>query len=95
MIFSIIAILTYKMNSDWVFDRMMPYLINNDFKNAKNSAISDMNKYDDNPLSFMIINTATDNDKLIKIMAGFSSMSDKIKVYESIPEKAYIDYKIE
>ena len=83
------------MNSDWVFDRMMPYLINNDFKNAKNSAISDMNKYDDNPLSFMIINTATDNDKLIKIMAGFSSMSDKIKVYESNPEKAYIDYKIE
>ena len=82
------------MNSDFIFNRMMEYIIKDDFDNAKRSAISDISKQNENPISFMIINTAKDNLELIKIMAGFNSMNNKIKNYYNNPEQALIDYKL-
>ena len=80
------------MSSDWVFEKMMKYIVKDDFKNAKNSALSDMNKFDNNSLSSMLILTAKKNIELIKIMAGFATMSENIKQYYTTPEKAINDY---
>ena len=43
------------MGPDFVFERMMEYIIKNDLNQAKASAMSDMNKINDNPLTSMII----------------------------------------
>ena len=81
------------MTSDHVFRTMMEYILKNDFRNAQLSAMSDMLKYDDNNLSGMIIMTAKNQLELIKIMAGFATMSDGIKEYYNNPEKAINDYR--
>ena len=80
------------MNPDFVFERMMEYVVQNDFKTARASALSDMNKIDNNPLSNMLIMTARNNIELIKVMAGFAIMSEKIKQYYYEPEKAITNY---
>ena len=80
------------MDPDFVFERMMECIVRNDLNEAKASAISDMNKINDNPLSNMIIMGANTETDLIKKMAGFSIMSDKVKQYYTNPQKAIDDY---
>lgn len=80
------------MNSDFVFERMMEYILKNDLNQAKASAASDMNKINDNPLSNMIIMGANTETDLIKRIAGFTIMSDKVKQYYNNPQKAIDDY---
>ena len=46
------------MEPSFIFERMMKYVIEDDFKNAKASIVSDINKIDNNPLSCMIIMNA-------------------------------------
>ena len=80
------------MEPDFVFQRMMEYIVKNDFDTAKVSIMNDMNKISDSCLSSMIIMRANTDIELIKIVAGFSIMSDKVKQYYNNPEKAIIDY---
>ena len=81
------------MDPDFVFERMMDYIIRNDLNEAKASAISDMNKMNDNYSSYIIIiMNARTKTELIKVMAGFTIMSDKVKEYYNNPQKAIIDY---
>lgn len=80
------------MGPDFVFERMMEYIIKNDLNQAKASAISDMSKINDNPLTDMIIMGANTEIELIKQMAGFTIMSDKVKQYYNNPQKAISDY---
>jgi len=80
------------MNPDFVFERMMEYIIKNDLNQAKASAISDMNKINDNPLTSMIIMSANTETDLIKQISGFTMMSDKVKQYYNNPQKAISDY---
>jgi mevalonate pyrophosphate decarboxylase len=80
------------MEPDFVFQRMMEYIVKNDFNNAKISAMNDMNKISDNCLSSMLIMSANTDIELIKTMAGFAIMSDKVKQYYTNPEKAIVDY---
>lgn len=85
-------------NTDWVFERMMAEFIRdgfeNGFKNAKLSAQSDMTKLGDECalLNFMTINSANDAKSLIRIVAGFTSMSENVQQYYKNPEKAMHDY---
>ena len=81
------------MDPDFVFQSMMEVIVINDFEQAKISAISDMNKISDNSLSNMLIMNANTDIELIKIMAGFSVMSEKVKQYYTNPEKAISDYR--
>ena len=80
------------MDPDFVFERMMEYIIKNDLNQAKASAISDMNKINDNPLTSMIIMSANTETDLIKQISGFTMMSDKVKQYYNNPQKAISDY---
>ena len=80
------------MEPDFVFERMMEYIIKNDLNQAKASAISDMNKINDNPLTSMIIMGANTETDLIKQISGFTIMSDKVKQYYNNPQKAISDY---
>ena len=80
------------MDPDFIFQRMMECIVNNDFNEAKASAISDMNKINDSPFSSMIIMNANTKTELIKQMAGFTIMSDKVKQYYNNPQKAIRDY---
>ena len=80
------------MEPDFVFERMMEYIVKNDFNTAKISAMNDMNKISDNCLSSIIIMSANTDIELIKTMADFAIMSDKVKQYYTNPEKAIVDY---
>ena len=80
------------MDPDFVFERMMEYIIKNDLNQAKASAISDMNKINENPLTSMIIMSANTETDLIKQISGFTMMSDKVKQYYNNPQKAISDY---
>ena len=80
------------MGPDFVFERMMEYIIKNDLNQAKASAMSDMNKINDNPLTSMIIMGANTETDLIKQISGFTMMSDKVKQYYNNPQKAISDY---
>ena len=80
------------MDPDFVFERMMEYIIKNDLNQAKASAMSDMNKINDNPLTSMIIMGANTETDLIKQISGFTMMSDKVKQYYNNPQKAISDY---
>ena len=71
---------------------MMKYVIEDDFKNAKASIVSDINKIDKNPLSIMIIMSAENNLDLIRQASGFSFMSEEIQKYYTNPELAISDY---
>ena len=46
------------MDSEFIFKRMMEYIIENKFEQAKMSILSDISKIDSNPLSSMIIMTS-------------------------------------
>ena len=81
------------MNSEFIFKRMMEYIIENKFEQAKMSILSDISKIDSNPLSSMIIMTSKNSIELIKNVSGFAFMSKKIKSYYENPEKALNDYK--
>lgn len=81
------------MDSEFIFKRMMEYIIQNNFEDAKKSIISDISKIDSNPLSSMIIMTSKNSLELIKNASGFAFMSKKIKSYYDNPEKALNDYK--
>ena len=80
------------MDPDFIFQRMMEYIVNNDFNQAKASAINDMNKINNSPLPSMVIMNANTETELIKQMAGFTIMSDKVKQYYNNPQKAIRDY---
>ena len=54
--------------------------------------MNDMNKISDSGMSSMIIMRANTDVELIKTMAGFAIISDKVKQYYNNPEKAIIDY---
>ena len=80
------------MDSAFIFERMMEYVIKDDFTNAKASIISDISKIDNNPLSCMIIMNAENHIDLIKIVSGFSFMDKNIQKYYTNPELAFIEY---
>ena len=81
------------MNNDHIFKRMMDYIIEDNFKQARLSILSDVYKVDNSSLSSAIIMSSKDNKELIKNAAGFSFMSQKIQSYYYNPEKALDDYK--
>ena len=80
-------------NSEFIFKRMMDYILNDDFNNAKMSIMSDLSKIDENPLTSRVIMSSQDAISLIKNVAGFNLMSQNIQQYYDNPEKALIDYK--
>lgn len=80
------------MDSAFIFERMMKYVIEDDFKNAKASIVSDINKIEKNPLSCMILMTAENYLDLIRAASGFSFMSEEIQKYYTNPELAISDY---
>ena len=80
-------------NSEFIFKRMMDYILNDDFNNAKMSIMSDLSKIDENQLTSRVIMPSQDAISLIKNVAGFHLMSQNIQQYYDNPEKALIDYK--
>lgn len=80
------------MENELIFNRMMENIIRNNFQLAKLTAISDINKLIKDNSSYKKIMNAKNSIELIKIMSNFSIMSDKIKEYNSNPEKAINDY---
>ena len=80
------------MEPDFVFQRMMEYIVKNDFDTAKVSIMNDMNKISDSSISSMLVMKAETDIELIKIVAGFAIMSDKVKQYYNNPDKAIVDY---
>ena len=81
------------MDNDYIFKRMMDYIIEDNFEEARMSILSDISKIDNNPMGSMIIMSSKNIIELIKNTSGFSFMSENIKKYYSNPEKALIDYK--
>lgn len=81
------------MDNEFIFRRMMEYILRNDFENARSSIVSDISKIDNNPLSGMIIMSSQDSIELIKNVAGFPFMNEKIQTYYNNPQKALNDYK--
>ena len=80
-------------NGEFIFKRMMDYILKDDFHNAKVSIMSDLSKIDNNPLTSVVIMSSQDVISLIKNAAGFHFMSQNIQQYCDNPEKALIDYK--
>ena len=80
-------------NSEFIFKRMMDYILKDDLLNAKMSIMSDLSKIDENPLTSRVIMSSQDAISLIKNVAGFHLMSQNIQQYYDNPEKALIDYK--
>ena len=80
------------MDNDFIFKRMMVHILENKFEEARSSIISDISKIDNNPASGMIIMSSKDSMELIKNVAGFYFMSEKVQTYYNNPEKALIDY---
>ena len=80
-------------NGEFIFKRMMDYILKDDFHNAKMSIMSDLSKIDNNPLTNVVIMSSQDVISLIKNAAGFHFMSQNIQQYYDNPEKALIDYK--
>ena len=78
--------------SNKIFLRMMYYINNDDLIQARTSVLSDISKIDKNPLNFPIIMSSKDNLELIKNVAGFCFMNEKIQKYYEDPEKAFRDY---
>jgi len=81
------------MDNDIFFKRMMDYIIEDKFDEARKSILSDISKIDNNPMGGMIIMSSKNTIELIKNASGFAFMSDKIKKYYENPEKALADYK--
>ena len=81
------------MNNDFIFKRMMDYIIQDKFQEARMSILSDISKIDNNPMGGMIIMSSKNSIELIKNASGFAFMSDKIKKYYENPKKALTDYK--
>ena len=81
------------MDNDYIFKRMMDYIIEDNFEEARMSILSDISKIDNNPMGSMIIMSSKNIIELIKNTSGFSFMSENIKKYYFNPEKALIDYK--
>ena len=82
------------MDNDFIFKRMMEYINESNFEEARNSILSDISKIDDNPISSMIIMSSQNDKELIKNVAGFHFMSERIQRYYNNPEKALNDYSI-
>ena len=80
------------MENELIFNRMMENIVRNNFQLAKLTAISDINKLIKDDSSYKKIMNANNSIELIKIMSSFSIMSEKIKEYNSNPEKAIDDY---
>jgi len=80
-------------STEFIFKRMMDYILKDEFNNAKMSIMSDLSKMDDKPLTSMIIMSSQDPISLIKNAAGVHFMSENIQQYYNNPEKALIDYK--
>ena len=80
------------MDNNFIFKRMMEYILENNFEEARRSILSDISKIDNNPLSGMIIMSSENSIDLIKNVAGFYFMSEKVQTYYNNPEKALIDY---
>ena len=80
-------------NGEFIFKRMMDYILKDDFHNAKMSIMSDLSKIDNNPLTNVVIMSSQDAISLIKNVAGFHLMSQNIQQYYDNPENALIDYK--
>jgi hypothetical protein len=80
----------------FAFNRSIEYLQNNDLENAKLSFMSDINKskLNNNPLMFIIINSARTSKDLIKQMSGFCYMPKDIQEYYDHPEKCMRKYNI-
>lgn len=82
----------YNMDPVFIFERMMKYVIEDDFKNAKASILSDIIKIDKNTLSRLIIMAAENYLDLIKAASGFAFMGDDIQKYYTNPELAISNY---
>ena len=80
-------------STEFIFKRMMDYVLKDDLLNAKISIMSDLSKIDENPLTSRVIMSSQDAISLIKNVAGFHLMSQNIQLYYDNPEKALIDYK--
>ena len=84
------------MTPDLLFQRMMQLILQNNLKEAKASAISDMNKVGKiNSLSAIMIMIAKNDIELIKVVADFDIMSNEVKQYYTNPQKAFVDYNNE
>ena len=82
------------MNPNFIFERMMEYIINDDFTNARLSIMSDITKMDDyKPIYGMHLLSANNNLELIIGAAGFSFMSKDINKYYANPKLAISEYK--
>jgi len=81
------------MDCELIFERMMKYIIEDNFNEARMSILSDISKIDNNPMGGMIIMSSKNSIELIKNASGFAFMSDKIKKYYENPKKALTDYK--
>ena len=82
------------MNPNFIFERMMEYIIKDDFRNAKLSIMSDITKMKEyNPIYSMSLLCANNNLELIKGVAGISFMSKDIQKYYTNPELAISEYK--
>ena len=77
------------MDNEFIFRRLMEYILRNDFENARTSIVSDISKIDNIPLSGMIIMSSKDSIELIKNVAGFPFMNEKIQTYYNNPQKSF------
>lgn len=87
---------TTESNLEFVFRRFIDYLNKNDINNAKFSAISDIQKFEQfemNGLGIAIIMNSKNSDDLIKAIAGFHFVEGtSFKQYYKNPQKAIEDY---